>query len=407
MLREHMNDIERLLQDETAIGSRKLPQIIAFLGEGKLRDGDETFRRFVGSISNELLIQYGRECLTDNFPDSGLALQDITNEIGKRLGFAVIPGRYSGTRNDIGNDGLWKQESGTWALVVEVKTADAYRISLDTIATYRDRLIGTGEIDEERSSILIVVGRHDTGELEAQIRGSRHAWDMRIISIDSLIKLLEIKESLSDESTAQQISFALRPFEYTKVDKLIELLFLAVKDIEIEAVTSDVEPSDSAPGDAASTEEEAAARTRTKPVSFHGPVLQKAEKKTGKKFIKNSKSSYYSDDQTTGLLVSLSKAHPSYNSAFQARYWFAFHPHQRTFLEKYPNAYVSYGCGSAEKVVLLPLPFLIDRLDGMWETANGERPYKHIVIYQEGERLLLRTNVDSGEHYDDLTSFKI
>ena len=173
-------------------------------------------------------------------------------------------------------------------------------------------------------------------------------------------------------------------------------------------MTSDVEPSDSPTGEDASVEMMVPPTgAKAKPVSFHGPVLKKAEQKTGKKFIKNSKSSYYSDDQTAGLLISVSKVHPPYNSSFLARYWFAFHPHQRTFLEKYPHAYVCYGCGSASNAVLLPLSFMNDRLDCMWETANGDRSYKHIVIYQDAERLLLRTNVDTGEHYDDLTSFRL
>jgi hypothetical protein len=44
-------------------------------------------------------------------------------------------------------------------------------ISLDTISEYRRKLVDTGQIDKS-SSILVVVGRNDTGELEAQVRGS-------------------------------------------------------------------------------------------------------------------------------------------------------------------------------------------------------------------------------------------
>ena len=58
---------------------------------------------------------------------------------------------------------------------MEVKTTDTYRIDLDTLAGYRRALIQGGSITEERASLLIVVGREDTGDLEAPIRGSRHA----------------------------------------------------------------------------------------------------------------------------------------------------------------------------------------------------------------------------------------
>ena len=64
-----------------------------------------------------------------------------------------------------------------------------HRIQLDKIAEYRQKLSTAKQISEP-SSILILVGREDTGELEAQIRGSRQPGDMRLISIDALLKLV-------------------------------------------------------------------------------------------------------------------------------------------------------------------------------------------------------------------------
>ena len=208
-----MDEINQLLSDLKSLNTKKLYQIISFIGDGKLKNGNDSFRNFLKEIPNDFLIKYAEECLEKAFHDSGLALQDIVNEIGSRLGFEVIPGLYRGNQKDIGSDGIWKQYD-LWSLVVEVKTTDAYRIPLDIIANYRNKLIETDIIDRSKSSILIVVGRDDTGELEAQIRGSKHAWDIRIISIDSLIRLLHIKESLNDESTSQKISIALRHLKW-------------------------------------------------------------------------------------------------------------------------------------------------------------------------------------------------
>ena len=50
------------------------------------------------------------------------------------------------------------------SIVVEVKTTDTYRIDLNTIANYRRGLIKKGTISEELSSVLIIVGRDDTGD---------------------------------------------------------------------------------------------------------------------------------------------------------------------------------------------------------------------------------------------------
>ena len=59
-----------------------------------------------------------------------------------------------------------------------------------------DRNLLNTHVISTPSSILIVVGRDDTGELEAQVRGSRHAWDIRLISADALVKLVNLKETV-------------------------------------------------------------------------------------------------------------------------------------------------------------------------------------------------------------------
>jgi hypothetical protein len=86
---------------------------------------------------------------------------------------------------------------------VEVKTTDVYRIELAKLDDYRKELIAAGRIAEHASSILIVVGRANTGDLEAQVRGSRFAWDVRLISVRDLLKLVGIKVKLENPRVAQ------------------------------------------------------------------------------------------------------------------------------------------------------------------------------------------------------------
>jgi hypothetical protein len=178
------------------ISQLAIEQIVANAGSGDLRDNSDCaqeLREYLSQVSSEKLGEYIERCLTSHFSKSGSVLQDLTNELGRRLDYKVANGRYQGTVNQIGYDGIWVSPQGQ-TVVVEVKTTDAYRISLDTIAGYRDKLLKAGQIASPSSS-LIIVGREDTGELEAQIRGSRHAWDMRLISADALIKLVKLKES--------------------------------------------------------------------------------------------------------------------------------------------------------------------------------------------------------------------
>ena len=163
-----------------------------------------------------------------------MVLQDLVNELGRRLEYSVSNGIYQGTVKATGFDGLWISPEGH-TIIVEVKTTDAYRISLETIVGYRNKLSSSGQLVGP-VSFLIVVGREDTGELEAQVRGSRHAWDIRLISADALIKLVQLKENTEDTETGLKIRSLLAPMEYTRLDKMIDVMFTAAKDVEGAAV---------------------------------------------------------------------------------------------------------------------------------------------------------------------------
>jgi len=113
----------------TLLDDKSVKQLISIAGNGKLTDGSTTcaeFRELLAEIPAERIVQYADECLKEGFQDSGLALQDIINEVGRRLGFGVTYGRCRGKTGSIGNDGLWELPNGH-KIVVEVKTTDAYR----------------------------------------------------------------------------------------------------------------------------------------------------------------------------------------------------------------------------------------------------------------------------------------
>ena len=76
---------------------KQVHQLIAFAGKGKLLDDSPCsteFRSFLATVPSEKLEKYSQQCLAESFPDSGLALQDVVNEIGVRLGAIATPGRY-------------------------------------------------------------------------------------------------------------------------------------------------------------------------------------------------------------------------------------------------------------------------------------------------------------------------
>jgi hypothetical protein len=354
------------------------PKIIAFAGDGKLRDGNAAsneLRQYLSIVPSSLLRQYASDCLEGSFTDSGLALQEIVNQIGCRLGFAVEHGRYRGTQGAIGFDGIWSLPDER-SIIVEVKTTDAYRIDLDTIAGYRGALKMASKVKEELSSMLIIVGRQDTGDLEAQIRGSRHAWDIRLISVDGLLRLMTLKEEVEDPGTLQKIHNILFPMEFTKLDEIVNLVFSTAEDLKQE------ERQEAAEEDG----EESSEDKKSVPVSFHDACSQKIEQVLKTSLVKKSRASYVSSDGKVGVICAVSK---QYERRGEQWFWFAFHPHQRDFLNVMETGYVAFGCGSEQLLVLIPRDTFIPWLEGLNKTHLEDRFYWHVHIYLEDESITL------------------
>lgn len=374
------------------LADKSISQLIVFAGDGKLRDGSSCsaeLRSYLSEIPTKRLGAHATQCLAESFQDSGLALQDVVNEIGFRLGARVTRGRYRGVRNEIGFDGLWDFPSGH-SIVIEVKTTDAYRIDLDIVAGYRDQLVDTGRIAERHSSMLLVVGRQDTGDLEAQIRGSRHGWDVRIISVDALLRLLLTKEEVESPDLVSKIHSILIPREFTRLDEIAEVLFSTSEDVREEV--EDAEP-DASPD----TEEKV---PKFKPVAFHEACITRVESFLSRKLIKRTRARYSTSDDSLRINCSVSKEH---DPESRPNYWFAFHPHQKEYLEEAADAYVVFGCGSADRVITVPFREFSVWLEKTWITEKDDRFYWHVAIYREGTKYSL--HLRKGEGNVDLTDY--
>lgn len=375
-------------KDRAQLAEKQVHQIIAFAGDGKLRDGSlasTEFRDYLRHIPTDQLSRYADECLQASFQDSGLALQDIVNEIGRRLSFQITHGRYRGTPKHPGHDGLWA-DADKHCIVVEVKTTDAYRIDLSTVANYRRELVKHGEIRLEASSMLVVVGRQDTGDLEAQIRGSRHAWDMRIISVDALLRLLKLKEEVEDPSLLRRIHNILIPHEFTRLDPIVEIAFAAVEDIKKESEGE---------GDDENLKEK-----KFTPVAFHDECIARIEKRLDTTLVKNSRASFRTADDSTRVLCAVSRYHERAKS-----YWFAFHPHQDDFLTSAGQAFVAFGCGDAETLFLIPFVEFKPWLEYFNKTELPDRFYWHVKIRKAGKSFFMTGRAGTKDF--DITKYKI
>lgn len=360
---------------------KHVQQVISFSGDGKLKDASPAsleFRQLLAFVPSSVLVRYANQCLEDKFESSGFALQDVINEVGKRLGFHVEQGRYRGVVGEAGFDGLWRTPDEN-SIVVEVKTTDAYRMDLNTLARYRGSLIKEKRIAEDTSSILIVVGRTDTGDLEAQVRGSRHAWDIRLISIDALLRLMKLKEELEDPKIMEKIRQALIPQEFTKVDGIIDLVFSTAEDVKKEETQIVAAPDED-------EDEFKVTGPKFTPVNFRDGCAERVQQHLGIPLVKRSFAIYSSPDEKALLLCINSR---EYTHPKRKGYWFAFHPRQREMVNSHQNAYIALGCGSISSVILFPANEFDVWVDQFHITQLEDRHYWHIRINKIGNQFFL------------------
>lgn len=353
-----------------------IQQVVSNAGDGNLRDGNPAsveFREFLTLVPTDPLFSYVRQCLEVPFQKSGSVLQDLVNELGRRLDFEVENGLYQGRRNAIGFDGIWRFP-GEPELIVEVKTTDTYTFSLETTHEYQEGLLTQAQIGRH-SSVLIVVGREDTGALEAQVRGSRFAWDIRLISVDSLIKLVQIRAKSDDPATVRQIHQLLRPFEYTKVDKIIDILFTTAADVESQQEEEQLEPA------AVELAEETAPQTQEK---TDRTLIEEMKDRATKGFsalkgvelVRQSRSYFWSADKQLRACCTVSKR---YDNDYQP-YWYAYHPKWDGFLKE-GDGYLIFACMDLESAFAVPQKWFAENTDNLNVTEReGIRSYWHIPL---------------------------
>ena len=386
--------LNAILKDEHTLESRRVQQIVGFCGNGKLSDDSECssqFRAILRNVRPPILKKYADECLDGTNPrdaNSGLILQDIANVVGERLGFDVEHGFYRGSSSRIGHDGLWNSDE--FSFVVEVKTSDI-SVKLETIGGYRESLIESNEIDAKKSSVLIVLGRQDTGALEAQIRGSKYTLDIRLIGIDALFQLLDVKGNLREPSTMHRIVEILKPIEYIRVDKLVRIIFPTAQDISyidepdipVKKETDDTERPHT------TSKDDSSARSHKSPVEFYEECIVRINRKLDKNLIKNGRVTYTSSDKTTNVVLLNSKRYDGPNGD---GYWYGFRPNQDVFLSGKESSFVAFGCGSENRVILIPFESFREFIPELSATYNndGELTHSHVFIVESENGFALK-----------------
>lgn len=219
---------------------------------GKLEDSTEEgsaadrFRSYLSKNAKSvgILKEYVDECLGKSGTQYNRALQDIVNHIGRLLGFEVEFGRYQGVSGKIGFDGFWISPIGK-SIVVETKTTDTYSIDTNTLLDYRNRLSSEGKIKDKEDSIgLYVFGETDYDQVKNDILANKREKDLRVITVDALLNLLEVKQDYGIEHETILNLLQPSPPEINPTINLIFELISQEKRESIEKETEEIEVED-------------------------------------------------------------------------------------------------------------------------------------------------------------------
>lgn len=137
------------------------------------------------------------------------------------------------------------------------------------------------------------------------------------------------------------------------------------------------------------------------PAAFHAACIQLASTHLKTEFIKQTRSSFASSDGQTALVCSVSREHDNGTQKFC---WFSFHPYQAEFLASKPKGYLLLGCGSPEKVLLIPYTEFLPWSKKLNKSERDDDTYySHVrIVTDQGDfRLKLEgrgNQVDLGKY---------
>lgn len=221
--------------------------------------------------------------------------------------------------------------------------------------------------------MLIIVGRQDTVELEAQIRGSRHAWDVRLISAEALIKLVLLKENTDAAETGLKIQSLLTPVEYTRLDRMVDVMFTTVTDVEVTPETADDVTINAVAGDLV---EPASAAAKGVWQFTDSQVLQAKREvivssvgaREETHLLRKSRALYWNAARDVRLACAMSKRYLGKN---QNPYWYAYHPQWDAFLAEARRSSFVLGCMDMEAAFAITHDVLKPLLPYLNTTTKG------------------------------------
>jgi len=223
------------------------------------------------------------------------------------------------------------------------------------------------------------------------VRGSRHAWDVRLISAEALLKLVRLKQTAEGPETGRKIRSLLVPTEYTRLDGMIDVMFTAAKDVEEGAVetASGEDQTASAEQDEAKSAPTKGGYEFTDTASLQrkrDEIVHAVETKYAVSLSKESRALFGDLARRVRVACTISKRYHARTNP----YWYAYHPHWDEYLGKAEIGLLVLGCMDLDYAFAIPRTMVQSVLDGLNITIrpDGERYWHMHIVEVRGEYAL-------------------
>lgn len=163
------------------------------------------------------------------------------------------------------------------------------------------------------------------------------------------------------------------PFEYTRLDNIIDVVFSTTKDVE----AGSEELSENAEAEFENSTNATYEQEHTpRPIleSIRQTALEALEKECGVKLIAHKRAQYWSGDKSIRAVCPVSKLYPT------GYFWYGLHPYQLKFLRDANAGFVLLGCANHPYTYAVPLKLIEEISPYLNTTEKPDRMYWHIHL---------------------------
>lgn len=197
-----------------------------------------------------------------------------------------------------------------------------------------------------------------------------------------------VKEELDDELLHSKIKKVLLPFEYTRVDEIVNLVFETQQESDQKAQTAEQLEEADTDAPAKSTKvpkfvpqftpkQELIAKRASIINTFFGAKKAQPEALTIASFEDAAKK--------LRVICTISKKYERGDGG----YWYAVHPRNIEFLKDASDGYLILGCMGLDVAYALPLKFVEGLLDELNKTEKEDHYYWHMIVQLDGDKRVL------------------